>query len=169
MTDPEQDAEQDSPPADLITQEEAAMQMQVSPRLIRAAVDAGRLRRWMYDKPQGFGRRGMAIEFMVSLAEVTQHFRRTAEPSQLVVPEARVGTHYCHVKVWTEQPNDLLAGMIAAMDGESSSVCRSDYFLRLTSQQVHELQDERQRRVVVKRMVSDGHAVRDIECLVVGR
>ena len=163
------ETEQDTPPADLITQEEAALQMQVSPRLIRAAVDAGRLRRWMYDTPQGYGRRGVAIQFMVSLAEVTQHFRKTDESFQSVVPETRVGTHYCHVKVWTEQPNSLLAGMISAMDGESSSVCRSDYFLRLTSQQVQELQDERQRRVIVKRMISDGHVVRDVECLVVGR
>jgi hypothetical protein len=165
MTNPEQE----TPPADLITQEEAATQMGISPRLIRAAIDSGRVRQWVYDRPKGFGRRGMTIEVLVSLAEVTKHFRRTDEPPQSVVPEARVGTHYCHVKIWTEQPNNLLAGMIAAMDGQSSSHCRSDYFLRLTSEHVHALQDDRQKNAIVQRMVGNGHAIRDIECLVVGR
>jgi hypothetical protein len=160
----------EKPPSDLIERSEALKIAGVSDRRLRAAIDAGRVQAWSFDEPKYRGRAGTRTVQMVSRAQVTEFFqsKESASP-QFVVDESLVGTHLCKITLRLNTPNAVGSALVSAIGGSESPPLHHDLFLRLTSQQVRDLQDGRQHGKFVAVMRGHGLDVADYVCYVVGR
>lgn len=160
----------EKPPDDLIERSEALKIAGVSDRRLRAAIDSGRVQMWCFDKPRYYGRSGTRTVQMVSRSQVTEFFQSKESYSpQFVVEESLVGTHFCKITLRLNTPDAVGTALLSAIGGAESPPLHHDLFMRLTSQQVQEVQDGRQHSKFVAVMRGAGLDVADYVCHVVGR